>query len=351
MAPNSRRPVRSLIEDLFADPHRFELVQAIAVLERLRNSETTALGVGIDPELESVRIEQDPTLAFPASDVTSLQRRDKDAPPVLRTAVIGLAGASGPLPQAFTEMMLERNSRRDRGMAAFLDIFNHRLTSMLYRVFRTTLPLLDSHPERSILATALRAFVGIETGGLSNRLAGVSDRMLLGYAGIFADRHGSGAALQTVLSGMFQSTVTIRNFEGRWLSLSESSLAVLGRAAPDALRLGGGAVLGSRVWDQHAAFAVRFRFDNLAGFEKLLPIGEFYRQAVSICRFHAGVLPDIVFELTLAAPAVPPLLISARNGRRLGWTSWILGKSGVARHDGRTRFAARADNEAGGDDA
>ncbi|WP_207482426.1 type VI secretion system baseplate subunit TssG [Arenibaculum pallidiluteum] len=339
MVAHRRVPARPLIEELLASPWGFELVQAIAILERSA-PEGAPLGEGIDPELEGFRIEQDPTLAFPASDVSSV-KPGGDGRPVLRTPAIGLSGISGPMPYAYTEGMLERLSRRDRAMAAFLDIFNHRLTSILYRVRRSTLPLLDAHPERSVAATALRAFVGLGSPGLSNRLPDVPDRMLLGFAGIFADRRRSASALRTVLAGAFGTPVRIRSFEGRWLALEEGSLGILGRNAPEEpRRLGGGAVLGSRVWDQHAAYVVEFRFNDVARFVEFLPTGRHHKAVASYCRFHGGDTCDPVLELVLDAPAVPGLKLSAKDGARLGWTSWVLGTGG-AKREGRVRLTAK----------
>ena len=54
-------------------------------------------------------------------------------PDLLREAALSLAGAQGPLPLPFTEMVLERRAARDRATGEFLDIFNHRFLSFLYR--------------------------------------------------------------------------------------------------------------------------------------------------------------------------------------------------------------------------
>jgi type VI secretion system protein ImpH len=342
MATDRRHAARSLIDELFSEPQGFDLLQAIALIERWRGDPSVALGSGVDPEMESVRIEQDCTLAFPASDVTAISVGD-DGRPVLKTPVIGLAGVSGPLPYAFTEGILERLSRRDRASAAFLDIFNHRLASIFYRIFRAGLPLLDGHPEASVVGTILRSVVGIGTKGLANRLNGVPDRMLLSCAGILADRRHSAAGLEAVLVSVFGVRAEVRSFEGGWLRLAEENLTILGRKeTTQALRLGDGAVLGRRVWDQHAGFVACFRFQSLADFEEMLPTGKHCEPALSLCRFHAGEWVDLVLELRLAAGAVPPLRLSAVNGRRLGWTSWILGAQAAAKADGCVRIVVPA---------
>lgn len=338
MAARRRVTARPLIEELLANPQRFDLVQAMAILERHAGA-VVPLGVGMDPELEGLRIEQDAGLAFPASDVSAVSR-GRDGRPVLRQPVIGVAGLGGPLPQAFTEAMLERLHRRDPTMAAFLDIFNHRLASIFYRIRRSTLPLLNASPEGSSIASALRSFVGLGTPGLPGRLPDVPDRMVLGFAGIFADRRRSAASLETVLSGTFRVPVKVRSFEGRWLRLEPRERTALGRGGRDeSRRLGGGAVLGSRVWDQHAAYVVQFSFDALPAFLDALPSGRHHRTIASMCRFHSDGVAEPVMEMRLAAKAVPELKVSTREGQRLGWTSWLIGKGRKAKADGTVRIS------------
>lgn len=340
LAVYHRRPARPLIDELLDSPQRFELIQALAILERVARP-MLPLGQGIDPELESVRIEQDPSLKFASGDVTSitrppelpegveeggtgLARIDHDRRPVLRTPVIGVSGVNGPLPYAFTEMMIERVARRDKSMAAFLDLFNHRVVSILYRIRRSTLPLLDGHPENSVLATALRSFIGIGIDSLRQRLPDVPDRILLGFAGILANQRRSAAGLRTILAGAFDADVEIESFTGRWLPLDDDSRTVLSPTRPeDARRLGHGAILGKRVWDQSARFVVHFRFKSLERYEEFLPIGRHHRAVMALCRFYGGELTDVVLKLSLAADAVPPPTVSASRGRRLGWTTWL----------------------------
>lgn len=321
----ARQPIRPVIDQLFAEPHRFDLIQALAILERLHPT-AARLGTGIDPDLEAVHIEHDPTLAFPASDISRLER-DADGRPTLTTPVIGAAGLGGPLPYAFTETILERSNRRDHAIAAFLGLFNHRLLSIFYRIRRSALPMLEGHPDSSAMADALRAFLGIGMDSLRNRLASIPDRVLMGFAGILADRRCSTAALECMLSGVFQTPVRVEGFVGRWRPLPESARTLLADDTPAlSRRLGGGAVLGRRVWDQQAACRLTFRFTGLAGFQDFLPDGRHFRDLVALCRFRLGIAADLLIDLVLEAGAVPPLRLSAGGGSRLGWTSWLVNR-------------------------
>ncbi|GAA0598302.1 type VI secretion system baseplate subunit TssG [Caenispirillum bisanense] len=343
MAVHFRRPARPLIEDLRSEPYRYDLFQAIAILERF-NRGCVPLGTGMDPEVEAVRIEQEPGLGFPASDVSGL-REDADGMPVLRTPALGVAGIGGPLPYAFTETLTERVARRDTAMASFLNMFNHRLVSLLYRVRRSTLPLLDGQPEYSLLATALRSFAGIGTPGLEERVEDTRDRMLLGFTAILADRRRSAAGLRALIAGVFAAEVSVGSFEGRWLDLEPDSHtrlaganAAAGGLGTSVQPLGQGALLGTRVWDQHAGFRLAITVARLDAYSDFLPTGRHYGALVALCRFYAGDTLDIILDLTLRQPAVPAFRLATAGGRRLGWTTWLLGASEAAADDGQVRI-------------
>ena len=323
---------RALIDKLEAEPWGFDLLQAIALLERAA-PEWAPLGTGIDPEHEAVRIEHDPSLAFPASDVVEA-RRQPDGRGVVRTPVLGVAGLSGPLPYVATEMLLERAARKDTAGKAFYDIFNHRLMSIFYRTRQGSLPLLERDPERTLMARVLRALVGIGTPGLENRLPGTPDRMLLAFSGILANRRRSSAGLEAILGNVFRVQVRVQSFVGRWLPLGEDSQTRLGAQNNS---LGRTVVLGRRVWDQQSCFAIELTLDSLERYREFLPNGRHHQTLCALARFHAGDGMDFRIVLVLAAPKVPPTRLSTkpREGSLLGWTSWLRSPGRPSLSDGR----------------
>src|SRR5262249_61325556 len=165
--------------------HGFDFYQAVGLLELLYPS-GVAGGTGAEPDKEAVRFTSSASLAFPATAITTIQSRNHDVPPAAMTVnFLGLAGCLGPLPAHYTERLLERAWRQDTAFRDFLDIFNHRLVSLLYRAYKKH--YFDHQmvsPERGALAQPLFACIGFGTTGLRGRLL-VQDLRLLFYAGLF----------------------------------------------------------------------------------------------------------------------------------------------------------------------
>jgi hypothetical protein len=189
----------SVVDGLFEEGHRFSFLQAIRLLEDLYLDETrTAPAEGAHPEREIVRFRHAVRLDFPASDIESVVPPRRGKPAEMTVNVLGLAGVHGPLPPPVSELVVERSLRGDRAFRDFLDIFNHRLVSLLYRARKKYRPALDPHgPDRGRMATVLQAFLGLGTPKLLGRARAAALRLLRGRGGDRAvhrpvERHRAG---------------------------------------------------------------------------------------------------------------------------------------------------------------
>ena len=92
--------------------------------------------VGYDgnPAHELIRFQGDKTLDFCPVESTEKQLsvNNKQA---LEVSFFGLFGSQGILPQHYTELMLSRLKQKDTSLVDFLDLFNHRLSSLFYRAW------------------------------------------------------------------------------------------------------------------------------------------------------------------------------------------------------------------------
>ncbi len=338
MASHGWREAGSVAEGLAGEGHRYSFLQAVRLLEEM-HPDRTPPAEGSDPRRELVRFRSKVRLDFPASDVEDIRFPQgaanggtaENAEPIEMTVnVLGLAGVLGPLPPAVTELILERSFRKDTALRDFLDLFNHRLVSLLYRARKKYRPALDSKaPDRGRVATVLFSLIGLGTPRLLGRL-GIPDRALLPYAGFLVDRARSTVGLVRIVEDCFGVPAGIVPFQGRWHALDDQDVTLLGRRNQALGSIGGGAVLGRRVWDQAARFELRLGPMSLRRFLSFLPGGDAHEPLAAVTRFYIREELGFTIRLTLAAAEVPELRLvslagqdSGAGGARLGWTSWL----------------------------
>lgn len=243
---------------------------------------------------------------------------------------LGLAGFQGPLPDWVTELIVDRAAYKDTVLRDFLDIFNHRLVSLMYRAKRKYRPALeDRSPERTRSGRSLFSLVGLGTPGLARRM-GVPDRALLPYGGMLTAKQRSQVGLERMLADYFRVPVEIQPFRDRWLTLDERDVTRLGPTGRNQ-RLGRGAVLGRRVLDRTAGFEVALGPLTLREFLDLLPTGQRFRSLGSLTRYYVGEELDFRVRLRLAKEQVPELRLGRAGDTRLGWSARLEEPRAVSR--------------------
>ncbi|MBT4880645.1 MAG: type VI secretion system baseplate subunit TssG [Alphaproteobacteria bacterium] len=321
MARTRGRKSPSVKEDLYAEPYNFDFDQAIKLLDRL-NVDNIALGKGSDPAKESVRIKSRVSFAFPASDLYSMTSGDDDALPELHINFFGISGLQGPLPTPYTEQVIDRMRQRDYGFRDFLDVFNHRLVSLLYRIHKKyRIGIAELTPEETDIGKTLRAFAGIgyDIPALKNRTS-VPDRSLLGYASFFWKEAHSGGELKLILSSYFGTQVEVINCQGVWIKVPKSQYTRIGTSG-QFQKLGQNAVLGKRFWDQQTHFTVKIGPLPFKKFVTFLKGGVAYQQSNDLVNLFIGQEKTFDYNLVVQAEEVPETRLGQDS--LLGWTTWL----------------------------
>lgn len=323
MGTDERPPVGALVERLVARPQGFNLFQAISLLERAAPA-LAPLGGG-DGAPESVRLRSVVSLGFQPSDVSKVSAGPDGAGPwTLSTPVLSLAGAHGPLPLPFTEMVLERTAARDHATADFLDIFNHRFLAFLFRSRKKHhMGLNWQSPQSSSLASCLDALSSL--GLHSGAGALVNESNWLRHAGLLGGAPRSMTGLLTMLADRLRVRARGLQFCGGWRNLEPRDILRLSTRAPSrAARLGRSAVLGRRVWDQSAGITIELSGLPLSRLRRLLRGGE--EHALLRWMVHRYLQQDVTVEVSLQPDIkdVRPSVLGGQHGLALGWTSWLV---------------------------
>ncbi|HEX8203889.1 MAG TPA: type VI secretion system baseplate subunit TssG, partial [Isosphaeraceae bacterium] len=336
MATAGRRADPPLELVLFEEAYRFDFFQAVRLLERLQPG---GVPVGGKPGREVVRIRTRPSLSFPASAIHQLNRPEgAEGRAIMAVAFMGLTGPLGVLPVCYTELVMDRLRAGDRALAAFLDLFHHRLVSFFYRAWEKYRPAIAYErsrarpPEADGAANGRAAttappdafsdylfhLIGLGTRPLRGRHT-FADAGLLAYAGLFAQRHRPAVVLEALLRGYFGLTIEVHQFVGQWLRLDPGDRSTIGASGAHNA-LGRGALLGERVWDEQGKFRLRVGPLSFAQFQEHQPDRPLFRALAEMARLFVDAEFAFDVQLVLKAAEVPSSRLSSGpdGGTRLG---------------------------------
>lgn len=353
-ANGSERRISS-IERLKEEPYQFGFFQAVRLLEladRIANplcngDYVNPVGHDFAPESEVVRFRANPSQSFPGSEILSLTPAEEDSengatsPPQMTVSFLGLTGPSGALPQHYTQRLIDE-LRNDSGMRDFFDLFNHRLLSMFYRVWKKNrFPIAyetDSFAKKSLqpdktdsrdigdlFTFGLFCSIGLGTGGLCGRQL-IPDEGLLFYGGQFAHDVPRAVSLERMVSHYFGYPCEVMQFIGQWLQLrpSEQSTLSMNPLGLGNNALGESAVAGERVWSIENKFRLRIGSLRYSDFWDLMPGVRQQEPLVQFMRSYVGPDYDFEIQLVLKKKEVPAccLGVEGMHGAYLGWNTW-----------------------------
>lgn len=317
MATPGRLAALPLSQRLRRTPQRFELLQALLLLERER-PQALPLGTGNAPRAEALRLRGPLLPLFASSEVESLL--DDPQQPVLSTPVFGLGGPDGPLPYAYQEWLQQRARQKDHAPAEFLDLFQHRLLSLLYRVLRKHRVALGfAVPAATPVQAQLRALSGLLPKALQERLA-LPDSAVLARTALFAGGRRSLAGFAGLVRQHFGVEARLDAYQGAWKEIPAASRSRLQRGGRN-LRLGRDAIAGTRTWDEHAGIALSLGPLDAREAARFFPDGDAHGQLASLAALYFG--PDLDCRLSLLVSGGAPLRLERGAPPRLSWNTGL----------------------------
>jgi type VI secretion system protein ImpH len=330
MAGPRRRTDDSLADRLFRDSRSFDFFQAVRILERLGTERDPqplgAVGEDHPADREAVAFRVAPSLSFATSTVAKIENPDR---PELTTTFFGLTGPDGILPAHYTALLIARVRQKDPTLGRFLDLFHHRLISLLVRAWKKNrLPIqCETHTANDAGIKALTALVGLGTAGQENRSV-VPDGAYLHLSGFFARHPRTALGLEGSLSDYFGLPVKVEQLVGQWLYLDAANRAAMPSLGnPEGLhnQLGRDATIGHRLWDVQCKVRLAVgpldRFD----FESLMPQGAARKPFDAMVRQYLGLEYDVDLQLLVRPEEVPWLALDHDEDRRgrLGHNTWL----------------------------
>lgn len=306
-------------------PWEFDFFQLIRRVEALAAAAHGSPGLGrsATPREDPVRFGQEASLAFAARTISSVRTRAG----LTRVSVnfMGLLGPQGPMPLHFTDYVrLRELHHQDPTWGRFLDVFHHRMVSLLYRAWVMNRPIAArdataaGRPEQDRFATYVGSLFGLGMGSLVGRDA-VPDDGKRKFAARLANQTRSAEGLRSILRDWFGVPVRIEEFVGRWSDLPGQYRTRLGQRG--AAELGRTSIAGSRVWECQSTVRLVLGPMGRERYERLLPGGEGYERLRAWIRMFGG--DELGWEavLVLRRDEAPEPRLG--GGVRLGYSLWL----------------------------
>ena len=234
---------------------------------------------------------------------------------------LGIAGAQGPLPLAYTEDMLKKIKSGDTVLADFFDIFNHRFASLFYKLYQRHIPtlLLDT-PDRSLLGRSILSLSGVR----KKRDSALQLRSFLPIAHILWKRPHTPQGLSQLLKHHFGLSNTVISFVGQFFSIPFYRRTQVGQKKYRNNNLASTFVLGTRAYLPTQGIRICLSIKDRKQFLGFLPKGVHYESFLRVVRSYIGT--RLRFELALSLNQAPLFRVGVDDFPwRLGWTSWLGG--------------------------
>ncbi|WP_434525461.1 type VI secretion system baseplate subunit TssG [Photorhabdus asymbiotica] len=139
------------------------------------------LGSTANPADDAIRFRPHPGMGFPVSELKALvtDREHPERPPTARTTFLGLYGVDSPLPTAYLDDIAQRREGYD-AMETFLDIFNHRIFTQFYRIWRkySSYPATFAAGGTDGTSQCLLGLIGLGISGSRQNIATPMSRFL-----------------------------------------------------------------------------------------------------------------------------------------------------------------------------
>lgn len=298
-----------------AQANVYRFCQAVEQLYPERPPLGSTARVADDP----VRFRPDPGMAFPASELRALELDDQGGAPTVRTRLLGLYGVDSPMPTAWLDDIAQKREGHE-ALTAFLDMFNHRIFTQFYRIWRKySYPASFAPGGSDATSQCLLGLIGLGIPGTAKRIATPMSRFLalLGVMRL-PTRNAEGViALVQLLAPKTQAQVTA-HWPRRIILQRPASLS-----STHPISLGQGMPIGDAGLDVNCQLKLSLFTADLEQAQAWLPGTQRHTDLLVLLRVYLGWRCTASLQLCLPLSCLPaPVLGTA--GLLLGMTA-VLG--------------------------
>ncbi|WP_058910622.1 type VI secretion system baseplate subunit TssG [Entomohabitans teleogrylli] len=318
-------------QKLVSEAGRYNFYQLVELLTRDRQGQAA---LAEDVEQEAIRFLSSASIAFPTRDVIALEHKE-GGPWQLTTSFMGLHGSQSPLPGFYLDNLAWEEAQNSNRLTDFLNVFNHRLLTLLHRIWRKYRYYICFEDEgRDAFSQRMFALVGLGSSDVREQLQ-INHTRMLAYAGLLASPGRSPDVICGLIEHCFElDDVTLHGWQFRYVNISPeqqnrlgSTQRLSGMRPQGKSLLGGNFSLGARVPDRSGKFQLHIRGLSRQRFLDFLPNGDSYLPLVMFMSFIQRDQFAWDLRLGIAPDQIGAMALGVEQNALLGWTCF-LGKSG-----------------------
>ncbi len=323
--------------ELLRHGRRFSFFQVIRLLRQLEHIAKDGSAADIT-DTGHIRIRPKLSLAFPSSDVDSIEELDGENSSFrVNTAFLGLYGTSSPLPVFYTEDLMEEESLDESISRDFLDIFNHRLFLLLFKSWSKYRQHLKVVEERDPMYLE-RLFCLVGLGEKAFRKDISEPYSLIRYAGLLTQYPRSSLGLRTLLKDALGNIpLEIIPCVGGTTAIPEEQRFHLGISGGS---LGQDSFLGNEILDRTSKFRIKIGPLQQDQYQEFVPGGQKYELLTFLTNFYLVEPLKYEIECILSAVKLSPVCLGAQKWSALGMDTWMF--SGEAPAEMRAVYAPQS---------
>jgi type VI secretion system protein ImpH len=318
-----------LVAALLARAPQMNFMQLCRLLEE-RAPDRSGFAMLDTPEQEPVRFRPRPRVGFPAGEIASVEFDDerRDAPPTVRTTFMGLYGVDAAMPSHMIDEIVLREEGHE-AVEAFLDQFNHRFVTLLYRTWKKyRYPESFRSGGSDIHSRNLLSLAGFGWGDKPRR-AGLPDSRMLALLGLLVQKTRTPEGLTGVIAlAVPGAEVSVAEFWPITVQVARHQpLTSASGGAIDAngrRGLGGGYVLGRRIAYRSRAVCATLRPAGAQQAQDLLPGARLHCELMALVQLYVGTKVDVHLRMEVSSRLAPRPTIGQADisvAPRLGWTT------------------------------
>lgn len=280
------------------------------------------LGSSQDPKNDPIRFRPHKGMGFPVTEIKGIDPldcyRNSDIPS-LRTTFLGLYGITSPLPTSYIDDIAQYKEGTDP-LTDFLDIFNHRLTTQFYRIWRKySYPATFGAGGKDNTSQYLYGLIGLGIPGSADQVQAPLSRFLA-LLGILRLPTRTAEGISALVKLLAPSThVEIIPHDPRRIILSTPTKI----SCQQPISLKNKPVLGCYALDVNSQVLIQLHTTDRIEAKEWLPDGHIYQDLMALLRVYLGSRVNARLRLTLPRSLLPDATLNTKinQGVQLGRTA------------------------------